>query len=51
MSRDTRHRWSVLSLLSAAVVLCVFTLQACNTVQGAGEDLENAGEAVQDAAD
>ena len=25
-------------------------LGACNTVQGAGEDLENAGEAVQDAA-
>ncbi len=25
-------------------------LAACNTVQGAGEDLENAGEAVQDAA-
>ena len=25
-------------------------LAACNTVRGAGQDLENAGEAVQDAA-
>ena len=26
-------------------------LVACNTVEGAGEDVESAGEAVQDAAD
>ena len=26
-------------------------LSACNTMEGAGRDIENAGEAVQDAAD
>lgn len=26
-------------------------LSACNTVEGAGRDIENAGEAVQDSAD
>ncbi|MCW8107654.1 entericidin A/B family lipoprotein [Alteromonas ponticola] len=29
----------------------VFGLAACNTMHGAGEDVEEAGEAVQDAAD
>lgn len=28
-----------------------FALAACNTVEGAGEDISSAGEAVQDAAD
>jgi predicted small secreted protein len=32
-----------------AVVLLT-TLAACNTIQGAGKDIENAGEAVSDAA-
>lgn len=27
------------------------TLAACNTVEGAGEDIESAGEAIQDGAD
>lgn len=27
------------------------TLSACNTVEGAGEDIESAGEAIQDGAD
>jgi predicted small secreted protein len=34
----------------AALAVLGLGLAACNTVQGAGEDLENAGEAVQDAA-
>lgn len=38
---------SVLCLLT----LCLFALGACNTIDGAGQDIENAGEAVQDAAD
>jgi predicted small secreted protein len=32
-------------------VLSAFSLTACNTVEGAGRDVERAGEAVQDAAD
>ncbi|MFN3168110.1 MAG: entericidin A/B family lipoprotein [Phycisphaeraceae bacterium] len=28
-----------------------FALAGCNTLEGAGEDVEDAGEAVQDAAD
>lgn len=33
------------------VVLTAFFLTACNTVEGAGRDVERAGEAVQNAAD
>jgi len=34
-----------------AVLLCSVTLAGCNTVEGAGKDIEHAGENVQDAAD
>lgn len=34
----------------AALLLSSSMLTACNTVEGAGRDVENAGEAVQDAA-
>lgn len=34
----------------ALLTLIGLSLAACNTMQGAGQDLENAGEAVQDAA-
>ncbi|XAM00472.1 entericidin A/B family lipoprotein [Phycisphaeraceae bacterium D3-23] len=40
------RNWSILLLGVAA-----FALAGCNTLQGAGEDVEDAGEAVQDAAD
>lgn len=39
----------ILQLLSLAVM--VFILAACNTVQGAGRDVQRAGEAIEDAAD
>lgn len=39
----------ILTLLS--LVMLGFSLGACNTVDGAGQDIEDAGEAVQDAAD
>jgi predicted small secreted protein len=29
----------------------VFTMTGCNTLRGAGEDVENAGDAVKDAVD
>ncbi len=32
-------------------MLYVVILAGCNTMEGAGQDVENAGEAVQDAAD
>lgn len=35
----------------ALLSLASFSVAACNTVEGAGRDVENAGEAVQDAAD
>lgn len=38
----------VLTVFSLA--LASFTLSACETIDGAGRDLEKAGEAVQDAA-
>jgi predicted small secreted protein len=34
-----------------ALALGSMALTACNTVEGAGQDIENAGEAVQDAAE
>ena len=39
----------LLSLLTLTVL--GLSVSACNTVDGAGRDIENAGEAVQDAAD
>ena len=39
------------TLLTLTVLfLGAFSLSACETVDGAGQDIENAGEAVQDAA-
>lgn len=37
--------------LIAFAVFAVLPLAGCNTMEGAGEDVEDAGEAVQDAAD
>lgn len=39
----------VFRLLFAALTLC--TLSACNTIHGAGQDIEKAGEEIQEAAD
>lgn len=36
---------------SAMLVLATACLPGCNTVQGAGEDIEAAGEGISDAAD
>lgn len=36
--------------LIALLLAGTFTMAACNTVEGAGKDVESAGEAVQDAA-
>jgi entericidin B len=33
------------------IMLGVWTMAACNTMEGAGEDIEEGGEAIQDAAD
>lgn len=39
-------------LFSLMLAVCAFgAVAACNTVEGAGQDVESAGEAVQDAAD
>lgn len=44
------RRWTFLMLI---VALGCFALAqtACNTMEGAGQDIEDAGEAIQDAAD
>lgn len=41
------------SILFVAVVLLVsiFAISGCNTVEGLGKDIENSGEAIQNAAD
>lgn len=38
-------------ILTAAFASLMLLVAACNTVEGAGEDLQSAGSAVQDAAD
>lgn len=40
-----------LCLTIAVVTTAVLCLAACNTMEGAGRDVEDAGQAVQDAAD
>jgi predicted small secreted protein len=38
-------------VIGLLLALTTLSLAACNTVRGAGQDVEEAGEAVQDAAD
>ena len=38
-------------LTACSLVVFVLTLSACNTVDGAGEDIEDAGESISDSAD
>ena len=39
-------KWASIALISAAAM----TATACNTIQGAGQDIESTGEAIEDAA-
>jgi predicted small secreted protein len=40
----TKHLFRVL-----AATLAIFALSACNTIHGAGQDIEKAGEEIQEA--
>lgn len=45
---------STVKRVLTVIAIAVFTttsLSACNTIEGAGEDIEVGGEAIQDAAD
>lgn len=50
---NTDRSWSSLQdlLLIAAIGCAVVFATGCNTMKGAGEDIESAGESIQDAAD
>lgn len=37
--------------LKCVLVLCVLGLSACNTVEGAGKDIQKGGEAIEKSAD
>ncbi len=37
-------------LVNTLLILSVFMLSACNTVEGAGKDIKQAGEAIEKAA-
>lgn len=50
-ARFCSHFVGRLALLGAIAGACLFLLTACNTVEGAGRDIESAGEGIQDAAD
>jgi len=39
-------KWASIALVSAAAM----TATACNTIQGAGQDIESTGEAIEEAA-
>lgn len=43
--------WISRIVMFGVVALISFVLVACNTVEGAGRDIEAGGEAIQDAAD
>lgn len=54
MTNDPKLRFDGGRKMVLAAVLAAFTagtLAACNTVEGAGKDIENTGEAIQDSAD
>lgn len=40
----------IVTMILLALSLAVFA-QGCNTMRGAGQDIENAGDAIEDAAD
>ena len=42
--------WIRLTAFVGAVLVAVMTFAACNTIRGAGQDIEEGGEAIQDAA-
>ncbi|MCK6419187.1 MAG: entericidin A/B family lipoprotein [Alphaproteobacteria bacterium] len=42
---------TVLTLTFASLLGVILALSACETMEGAGRDIEHAGEAVQDAAE
>ena len=37
--------------MALAVTFSLFSLAACNTVEGAGKDIQSAGESIEDAAE
>ncbi len=39
------------TLLASGLAAILLMLAACNTVQGAGRDIQRAGDAIEDAAD
>jgi len=47
---NTSHWLKKLPLLLTLLTLCL-TFAACNTMKGAGKDIEKGGEKIQDAAD
>lgn len=52
---DTTHEFLKLiarrTLAGAVLALALGALSGCNTTEGAGKDIEAAGDAIQDAAD
>ncbi|MGD1877587.1 MAG: entericidin A/B family lipoprotein [Kiloniellaceae bacterium] len=54
MTNDPKLRSDGGRKILLAAVVAAFSagaLAACNTVEGAGQDIENTGEAIEDAAD
>lgn len=49
----TKRRWILvcLGVLSISAFALSTTLTGCNTMEGAGQDIQEGGEAIEDAAD
>lgn len=45
------HRGPVMSLVALALSMACLILQGCHTTRGVGQDIESAGDAIEDAAD
>lgn len=45
------RRWLTALMLALSALAVPIVLSGCNTMEGAGEDIQEGGEAVQDAAD
>lgn len=51
-SRDAEHKETIMKKLVALLLLTAMSQLtiACNTVEGAGQDIQSGGEAIEDAA-
>ena len=50
MANEDRRKFLAAAAVATAAALCGGLLAGCNTIEGVGEDIENAGDAIGDKA-